>query len=143
MILRSLRSAIRALLPVVLAFLVWAFSPATFVLAQRPGNVLERDSARTDTGKQLDLIDIGKRLLHIKPSKPRATSKNGIYFAALPFSTQVPGGGTAIITSATAGFYLGNRADTYMSKLSFTPYTNFKKRFGLPIRSYLWLNENS
>ncbi|WP_211302313.1 hypothetical protein [Dyadobacter jiangsuensis] len=30
-----------------------------------------------------------------------------------------------------------------MSKLSFTPYTNFKKRFGLPIRSYLWLKENS
>lgn len=59
MILRSLRCSIRAQSPVVLAFLLWSFSSATFVLAQRPGHVLERDSARADTGKQLDLIDIG------------------------------------------------------------------------------------
>lgn len=80
MILRSLRCSIHAQSPVVLAFLLWSFSSATFVLAQRPGNVLERDSARADTGKKLDLIDIGKRLLHIKPSKPRAASKKVFTF---------------------------------------------------------------
>lgn len=112
-------------------------------LAQKPGNVLERDSTiKADTSQMLDLIDIGKRFLHIKPGSPRIGNGRGIYFSVLPFSTTVPGGGTAIITSTTAGFYLGDRKDTYMSKITFTPYWNFKQRFGLPIRSYIWLNQN-
>lgn len=111
--------------------------------AQNPGNVLERDSTvKADTSQMLDLIDVGKRLLHIRPGKPRVGDERQIYFSVLPFSTVVPGGGTAIITSTTAGFYLGDRKDTYMSKVTFTPYWNFKQRFGLPIRSYIWLNQN-
>lgn len=110
---------------------------------QKPGNVLERDSTmKADTSQMLDLIDVGKRLLHIRPGRPRGAGERKIYFSFLPFSTQVPGGGTALITSTTAGFYLGDRKNTYMSKLTFTPYWNFKSRFGLPIRSYIWLSQN-
>lgn len=114
-----------------------------FLYAQRPGNVLERDSViRGDTSKLLDLIDVGKRLLHIKVKKPKEEEGKMIYFSVLPFSTQVPGGGTALVTSTTAGFYLGDRKDTYMSRVTFTPYWNFKQRYGLPIRSYIWLKGN-
>lgn len=111
--------------------------------AQRPGNVLERDSImKVDTSKLLDLIDIGKTLLHTGVNKPQANGGKTIYFSVLPFSTQVPGGGKALVTSTTAGFYLGDRKDTYMSKVTFTPYWNFNQRFGLPIRSYVWLKQN-
>jgi hypothetical protein len=60
----------------------------------------------------------------------------------LPVSTGIPGGGTAAFTSTTAGFYLGDRSTTYISSISFTPYFNFKGRYGLPIRSNIWLNNN-
>lgn len=124
------------------AFLLLATIPC-IVLGQSPGNVLERDSTvRGDTSKLMDLIDVGKKLFKIKgPKSPDSTDKT-IYFSALPFSTQIPGGGTAIVTSTTAGFYLGDRSDTYMSRATFTPYWNLKKRFGLPIRSFIWLKQN-
>ena len=114
-----------------------------FLYAQSPGNVLERDSTvKGDTSKLYDLVDVGKRLLHLKIRKPEKTEGKTIYFSVLPFSNQVPGGGTALVTSTTAGFYLGDREDTYMSRATFTPYWNFKQRFGLPIRSYVWLKQN-
>lgn len=127
------------LIYLILLFLIWPF----LIHAQSPGNVIERDStARGDTSKLLDIIDIGRNFFHIKHRKPEATEGKTIYFSALPFSTQVPGGGTALVTSTTAGFYLGDRKDTYMSRVTFTPYWNFKQRFGLPIRSYIWLKQN-
>ncbi|MEZ0453368.1 BamA/TamA family outer membrane protein [Sphingobacterium thalpophilum] len=111
--------------------------------AQRPVNEIETTKHVADTSKQRDLIDIGKEILKIKPPKSVDSTGKKVYFSFLPFSTNVPGGGHALITSTTAGFYLGDRKNTYMSKLTFTPYTNFAKRFGLPIRSYVWLKENT
>jgi hypothetical protein len=113
------------------------------VFAQRPVNEIETTKHLADTSKQRDLIDIGKEILNIKPPQTVDSTGKKIYFSFLPFSTNVPGGGHALITSTTAGFYLGDRSDTYMSKMTFTPYTNFGKRFGLPIRSYIWLKENT
>ncbi len=66
-----------------------------------------------------------------------------VYFSILRVSTAVPGGGTAVFTSTAAGFYLGDRSTTYLSSVSFTPYFNLKGRYGLPIRSNIWLNNNS
>lgn len=109
---------------------------------QRPVNEIEITDFRTDTSKQRDLIDIGRELLKIKPPEDKDSTGRKFYFSFLPFSTSVPGGGTALITSTTAGFYLGDRKDTYLSRVTFTPYTNFAKRFGFPIRSYVWLKEN-
>lgn len=111
--------------------------------AQRPVHEIEISKFVADTAKQLDIIDLGKRLLKIKP--PAAVDSNGqkVYFSILPFSTNVPGGGHALITSTTAGFYLGDRKDTYISRVNFTPYTNFGRRIGVPIRSYIWLKENT
>lgn len=112
------------------------------VHAQRPVNEIEITSFGSDTSEQRDLIDIGREFLRIKPPQEKDSTGKKVYFSFLPFSTSVPGGGYALITSTTAGFYLGDRKDTYMSRINFTPYTNFKQRFGLPIRSYIWLKEN-
>lgn len=112
------------------------------VFAQRPVNEIEITSFSSDTSVQLDLIDIGRNLLNITPPEGKDSTGKKVYFSFLPFSTAVPGGGHALITSTTAGFYLGDRTDTYLSRVNFTPYTNFNKRFGLPIRSYIWLKEN-
>ncbi|KGE13736.1 BamA/TamA family outer membrane protein [Sphingobacterium deserti] len=111
--------------------------------AQRPVHEIEVTKFVVDTSKHRDLIDIGKRVFKIKP--PAGIDSNGqkIYFSILPFSTNVPGGGHALITSTTAGFYLGDRKTTYISRVNFTPYTNFGLRFGIPIRSYIWLKENT
>lgn len=48
-----------------------------------------------------------------------------------------------LITSTTAGYYLGDPATTYISTANFAPYFNFKGRYGLPIHTNIWLNNNS
>lgn len=113
-----------------------------FLFAQRPVNEIEITSFDSDTSVQRDLIDIGRKLLKLNPPQQKDSTGQKVYFSLLPFSTSVPGGGHALITSTTAGFYLGDRADTHLSRVNFTPYTNFNKRFGLPIRSYVWLKGN-
>ncbi|SEM90779.1 Surface antigen [bacterium A37T11] len=109
---------------------------------QQPPNEIVKSRIHADTSKQRDLIDLGKKLFHISPPKDRDSTGEKVYFSILPFSTSVPGGGNALITSTTAGFYLGDRKTTFMSKATFTPYFNFSGRFGLPITSYLWLKNN-
>lgn len=126
---------------VVLFLLIRIITPST-VFAQRPVNEIEITTFHCDPETQRDLIDIGRDLFHIRPPEAKDSTGQRVYFSFLPFSTSVPGGGTALITSTTAGFYLGDREDTYMSRVTFTPYTNFGKRFGFPIRSYVWLKEN-
>lgn len=110
--------------------------------AQRPGNQIEPSHSNADTTRQVDLIDIAKGLLHISPPKELDSTGKSFYFSFLPFSSEVPGGGSALITSTTAGFYTGDRNTTNMSRVTFTPYWNFGKRFGLPIRSFVWFKNN-
>jgi hypothetical protein len=96
-----------------------------------------------DTLEKLDLIDIVRSFVKIKTRPTAADDKKKIYFSILPIST---GGATdrkMLITSTTAGFYLGDRKDTYLSSVNFAPYLNFKGRYGLPVRSSIWLRDNS
>jgi len=95
-----------------------------------------------DTSGQKDLIDIGRSLFRFKPRKNYRERKE-IYFSFLPISSSVPGGSKALVTSTTAGFYLGPRKTTYISTVTFAPYFNLKGRFGLPIHSSVWLTDNS
>ncbi|MDB5017471.1 MAG: hypothetical protein JWQ84_2303 [Mucilaginibacter sp.] len=96
-----------------------------------------------DTTGQKDLIDIGRSIIKSQPRQNSLDEKKKIYFSLLPISTSVPGGGSALVTSTTAGVYLGDRNTTYLSTVTFTPYFNFKGRYGLPVRSSIWLNNNS
>jgi hypothetical protein len=109
------------------------------LLAQSP---LDKAHHSVDTAGKKDIIDIGRAILKEKP-RSVSTEKKTIYFSILPVSTGVPGGGSAVFTSTTAGFYLGDRSTTYLSSVSVAPYFNLKGRYGLPIRSNIWLNNNN
>lgn len=114
------------------------------VSAQNAGDLLMPDKTLQDTAKQTDLIDIAKTLFQIRPNKIREQKDKKLYFSILPIGGTVPGGsGRALITSTSAAMYLGPKKTTNLSTLTFTPYWNFGSRFGLPIRSSIWLPDNS
>ncbi|WP_413666748.1 BamA/TamA family outer membrane protein [Mucilaginibacter sp. Mucisp86] len=111
---------------------------------QDASNTIPKQSAVKDTSRQTDLIDIAKDLFHIAPQKPRVQREKKIYFSILPIPGSVPGGaGRALITSTTAGTYLGPQSTTNLSSATFAPYWNLHSRFGLPLRSSIWLKDNS
>ena len=95
-----------------------------------------------DTANKTDLIDITRYVFNISSRRTPDTAGKKIYFSILPVSSQDGGPGRMLITSTTAGFYLGNPQTTYISNVNFTPYLNFKGRYGLPIRSNIWLKNN-
>lgn len=123
-------------------FFLLCCSPA--VLAQDASDMIPKQGALKDTSRQTDLIDIAKGLFNINPKNPRVQKEKKIYFSFLPIPGAVPGGaGRALITSTTAGTYLGPRNTTNLSSATFAPYWNLKNRFGLPLRSSIWLRDNT
>jgi hypothetical protein len=97
-----------------------------------------------DTIEKRDLIDIARSIVKIKSRKITGDDeKKKIYFSILPISTNNATDRRMLITSTTAGFYLGSRHTTYLSSVNFAPYLNFKGRYGLPIHSNIWLKDNS
>eukprot|EP01118_Nematostelium_gracile_P018846 TRINITY_DN8523_c0_g2_i2.p1 TRINITY_DN8523_c0_g2~~TRINITY_DN8523_c0_g2_i2.p1 ORF type:complete len:412 (-),score=54.25 TRINITY_DN8523_c0_g2_i2:682-1917(-) len=114
-------------------------------LAQNANTIIPpNEQEKKDTARQTDLIDIGKAFFKIKPRKIEARTDKRVTFSFLPFGTTVPGGtGRALVTSTTAGVYLGPKRTTNISTASFAPYWNFGARFGLPLRTSIWLPENS
>ena len=119
--------------------LLCCFSPR-LLIAQTP--VDTTNNVDIDTTGQRDLIDIGRSLFKL-PHRKYPKEQREIYFSILPLSSAVPGGSAAIVTSTTAGFYLGDRKTTYLSSVSFAPYLNFAGRFGMPIHSSFWLKDNA
>ena len=114
------------------------------VFAQNAGDVITTNKGIKDTTQQKDLIDIGKQLFHISPHKIREQREKKIYFSILPLNSSVPGGsGNALVTSTTAGTYLGPKSTTNLSSATFAPYWNLKSRFGLPLRTSIWLPNNT
>lgn len=114
------------------------------VSAQSTPNMLPQKAVVQDTARQTDLIDLAKDLFHISPKKMREERGKRIYFSILPVSSAAPGGsGRVLITSTTAAVYLGPKKTTNISSVTFAPYWNFKSRFGLPLRSSIWLPDNT
>ena len=95
-----------------------------------------------DTSTQRDLIDIFKENFHFRPKKIYTRKGKRVYYSLLPITSNVPGGGKALITSTTAGFYMGPRYNTTQSSVVFSPYVTFKGRFGIPLRSNIWTMQN-
>ncbi len=110
------------------------------LMAQTP---VDSTNVNVDTIGERDLIDIIRPLFTIRPRLNTDRKKKEIYFSILPISTNVPGTSKALVTSTTAGFYLGDRSTTYISSVTFAPYFNLKGRFGLPIHSSIWLPDNT
>lgn len=94
-----------------------------------------------DTIGQKDLIDIFLNLTHWKIKAQKREKGKKVYYSLLPFG-KLPIGGSALVTTTQAGFYLGNRKHTYLSTVSFAPSTNFKGQFNFPFSANLWTSEN-
>lgn len=126
-----------------IAFL--CFLSPLFLFAQTPKDVLIRpvDSLdRGDTTGQKDLIGIFLKVTKIQIHHPRPEKGRRVYFTVLPLSTTVPGGGNALITSTQAGFYLGDRRETFLSTVNFSPSYNFKGQYNFPFRANVWSPSN-
>jgi hypothetical protein len=119
-------------------------SPAV-VLAQNASDIVPiNKTVVQDTAHETDLIDIAKFLFRVKSPSIRTQKEKKVYFSILPTSSTVPGGsGRALITSTTAATYLGPRKTTNLSSATFTPYWNLNGRFGLPLRTSVWLPDNT
>lgn len=123
-----------------LILLLLCFSVPCLLLAQAP--VDTANIKDIDTTGQKDLLDIANGLFKFKSRKYPKHDKRQVYFSILPISSAVPGG-KALVTSTTAGFYLGPKRTTYLSSVTFAPYLNFAGRYGLPIHSSIWLRDNT
>ncbi|HZE85958.1 MAG TPA: hypothetical protein VE035_16680, partial [Puia sp.] len=129
--------------PLVLFFFVspgkgWAQTPKDMLIAPASSAVRVQDTAG-----QRDLIGIFLDVTKIHIKHPTTIDGRRVYYSLLPLSTSVPGGGTALITSTTAGFYLGNRKETYISSATFSPSFNFRGQFNFPIRANIWSANNA
>jgi hypothetical protein len=103
-----------------------------------------KEQEKKDTARQTDLIDVARSIFKINAKKPTIPGDKKVFFSFLPFGTTVPGGtGRALITSTTAGMYLGPRSTTNISTAAFAPYWNFGSRFGIPLRTSIWLPGNT
>jgi len=123
----------------VLFFLCLVAFPV-LLMAQAP---VDSTNIYVDTTGQKDLLDIGTKLCKIKPRRYPKHEQKEVYFSILPLTTNVPGASKALVTSTTAGFYLGPRKTTYLSGVTFAPYFNLTGRYGLPIHSSIWLQNNT
>jgi len=111
--------------------------------AQTATSIIPDSVKKQDTIHQRDLIDIGKSIFSIHSKKIKEEKDKKVYFSVLPFGGNVPGGsGRALITSTTAGTYFGPRKTTIESTATFAPYWDFKSKFGLPLRTSIWLANN-
>ena len=109
------------------------------LFAQKP---LDKKHLEIDTSGKRDIIDIGREIFKSKPRPVLPDEKKRIYFSFLPVSTTLQGGGSVLVTSTTAGIYLGDEKNTYLSTATFAPYFNLTGRLGLPVRSDIWLSHN-
>ncbi|MES2332021.1 MAG: BamA/TamA family outer membrane protein [Bacteroidota bacterium] len=116
-------------------------------LAQDASGVIIPPTAvkRRDTIGQRDLIDVARDLFKFRaPKAIREERGKNVYFSLLPFNSSVPGGsGRALITTTTAATYFGPKNTTNISSATFTPYWSFSDRFGLPLRTSIWLANNT
>src|SRR3954468_8025568 len=126
------------LIKVVIAFLL-LYLPAIPGWSQKKKAAMEHVE---DTARKIDIIDIVKSRFRFSPKTVKRNPGKKVYFSLLPVSSQVPGGGRALITTTTAGFYLGNRSNTFLSHVTFSPYLNFKGRYSVAFRSNLYTKEN-
>ncbi len=111
--------------------------------AQSTSNLNPQNQTVQDTSLQKDLLDIYRKWFKV-PAKPKTQpSKKKIFFTLNPLANAPTSSGNAFVTSTTANTYLGPIETTNLSTATFAPYYNFDKRFGLPLRSTIWLKNNA
>ena len=124
---------------VILLLLTWPLHPWAQQAKQDEPTTMD---VIQDTTRRIDLIDVVKSNFQLSPKTLKREPGKKLYFSLLPVSAPIPGGGKALITSTSAGFYLGNRRNTFLSNVSFLPYLNFKGRYSIAFRSNLYTSKN-
>jgi hypothetical protein len=123
--------------------LAFAFLLLPVLLRAQTDSITVNHIIVKDTANKRDLIDIARSIVHVR-SRPIANNeKKKFYFSILPVTTSAATDNKMLITSTTAGVYFGDQRTTYLSTLDFAPYFNLKGRYGLPIHSSIWLNNNT
>jgi hypothetical protein len=117
-------------------------------VAQNASSILPVTSISSDTAFQKDLLDVAYAVIPAKyrtfksNKPPKKQKKKKIYFSLLPFASLNSYGGQGLVTSTNAGFYLGDKKSTYLSNANFIPYWNLSQRFGLPLLTSIWTENN-
>jgi hypothetical protein len=114
----------------------------SFLFAQNIYRSIDTSRFTDDTVPQRDLIDVFRSIVKSNPRPPLGEEKKRFYFSFLPAGSAIQGPGKALITSTTGAFYLGDKSNTSISTISFTPYFNLKGRYGIPIHSNIWLKND-
>jgi len=126
---------------VLLAVALFCLLPA--VLMAQTDSITVNHVPIKDTINKTDLIDIARSVFKFKLRPVSGNERKKFYFSLLPISSTGAANGKTLVTSTTAGFYLGDQQTTYLSSVDFAPYFNMKGRYGLPIHSSIWLNNNA
>src|ERR1700753_3289834 len=88
--------------------------------AQNPAGMITPPATLVKDTSGKDLIEIFLKTTHIHIKKPPRVEGQRVYYSLLPVGTNVPGGGNALVTTTQAGFYLGDRKNTYLSNVVFS-----------------------
>jgi hypothetical protein len=111
--------------------------------AQSTSDMTPQNQTVQDTARQMDLLDVFKKWFKLPEKTKNPPPQNKIYFTLNPLANAPTSSGNAFVTSTTANMYLGPEETTNLSTANFAPYFNFNKRFGLPLRSMIWLKDNA
>ena len=100
------------------------------------------NDSKKDPTKKRDLFDVVESLFNFEIPEAPDTTQRKLNFSVLPLSINVPSGGKALVTTFSTTFYMGDRKSTSLSEVWFVPSFDFDGRYGIPIRSYVWLKDN-
>ena len=93
--------------------------------------------------RQPDVNSMVKTIFRYPVKRSITIMRKSVYFSFVPGGDQTASSSNAFVTSTTAAFFLGDRDNTFLSTVTFTPSITFKGRFGYILRSNLWLNNNT
>jgi hypothetical protein len=111
--------------------------------AQNAPDLIPQNNTLQDTARQMDLLDVYKKWFKLPKESKNPHPENKIYFTLNPLASAPTSSGNALVTSTTANIYLGPKSTTFLSTVNFAPYFGFNRRFGLPLRSSIWLKDNA
>ena len=111
--------------------------------AQNAPDLTPQNETYNDTAHQKDLLDVYSHWFKVPAQPKNPHPENKIFFTLNPLANAPTSSGNAFVTSTTANVYLGPKSTTNLSKANFAPYFNFNRRFGLPLRSTIWLKDNA
>jgi hypothetical protein len=130
-----------------LAIIILTF-PLTNLYSQQAINieVIQVDDSisqvnRTDSVRQVDLVDYLVKLFKIKDSDKRRNERK-VRFSLFPTRSSAAGDKT-VFTSFNIAFLLGDITDTKVSNIYFYPYIGFGGQYGFQMQPNIWLRRNS